>query len=193
LIELFGHVRAVNPTAVVSIRAADSLEEDDYTAHLLLLGGVDWNPVTRDIEKRLSLPVRLGDRPDSDLYGGQFEVVTGKDTGKTVAPILETEGRQIMLREDVGHLFRGRNPYNQARSLILFNGMFGRGTYGAVRSLTDARFRDRNSRYLRERFGQLDSFSILFRVSINPSGAALTPDWTLPETCLHEWPAAEDE
>ena len=33
LIELFGHVRAVNPTAVVNIRAADSLEEDDFTAH----------------------------------------------------------------------------------------------------------------------------------------------------------------
>jgi hypothetical protein len=193
LIELFGHVRAVNPTAEVNIRAADSLEEDDYTAHILLLGGVDWNPVTRDIEQRLGLPVKLGDRPDSDLYGGQFEVVRGADTGKVIAPVLDTVGRQVVLREDVGQVFRGRNPYNQARSLILFNGMFGRGTYGAVRSLTDARFRDRNERYLHERFGRLDTFNILVRVSINPSGAALTPDWTLPETRLHEWPSAADE
>jgi hypothetical protein len=193
LIELFGHVRAVNPTAEVNIRAADSLEEDDYTAHLLLLGGVDWNPVTRDIEQRLRLPVKLGDRPDSDLYGGQFEVVAGSDAGKVISPVLHTMGRQVVLREDVGHVFRGRNPYNQARSLTLFNGMFGRGTYGAVRSLTDARFRDRNERYLHERFGRFDSFSILVRVSTNPGGAALTPDWTIPHTRLHEWPSAEDE
>jgi len=192
LIELFGHVRAVNPTAEVNIRAADSLEDDDYTAHLLLLGGVDWNPVTRDIEQRLGLPVKLGDRPDSDLYGGQFEVVTGGDAGKIIAPVLASEGRQILLREDVGQVFLGRNPYNQARSLILFNGMFGRGTYGAVRSLTDARFRDRNEKYLRERFGGSDSFNILVRVSINPSGATLTPDWTFPETRLHEWPAEQE-
>ena len=70
--------------------------------------------------------------------------------------------------------------------------MFGRGTYGAVRSLTDARFRDRNEKYLRERFGRFDSFNILVRVSINPSGA-LTPDWTIEHTRLHEWPSAEEE
>jgi transcriptional regulator with XRE-family HTH domain len=193
LIELFGHVRAVNPTAVVNIRAADDLDEDDYTSHLLLLGGIDWNPVTRDIQQRLSLPVKLGDRPDSELYGGEFEVVVGDEAGKVIAPVLDTVGRQIILREDVGHVFRGRNPYNQARSVTLFSGMFGRGTYGAVRSLTDARFRDRNEQYLQKRFGRFASFSILVRVSINPSGAALTPDWTIPETRLHEWPSAEVE
>jgi hypothetical protein len=193
LIELFGHVRAVNPTAQVNIRAADSLEEDDYTAHLVLLGGVDWNPVTRDIEKRAELPVRQGDRPDSDIYGGEFEITAGDNVGERFTPILDTVDRQVVLREDVGHIFRGTNPYNRLRTLTLFGGMFGRGTYGAVRSLTDARFRDRNERFLRERFGGYELFNLLIRVSINPSGEALTPDWTIAETRLHEWPSKDAE
>jgi hypothetical protein len=193
LIELYGHVRAANPAAEVSIRPADRVEGNNFTAHLLLLGGVDWNPVTRDIERRLDLPVKQGTRPDDDLYGGQFHVLAGRGAGTTFPPVLERLGERTVLREDVGHLFYGRNPYNQARKLILFNGMFGRGTYGVVRSLTDPEFRDRNVRYIRDRFGRFDSFNILLRVSIDPSGSALTPDWTLADTRLHEWPPTESD
>src|SRR2546421_4664027 len=39
LIELYGHVRAVNPDSQVGIRTADALESDDHTSHLVLLGG----------------------------------------------------------------------------------------------------------------------------------------------------------
>jgi hypothetical protein len=67
--------------------------------------------------------------------------------------------------------------------------MYGRGTYGAVRALTDARFRDRNEDYVRQRFGHADAFSILMRVRINPNGAVVTPDWTQGDVRLHEWPA----
>jgi len=92
------------------------------------------------------------------------------------------------LLEDVAHFFRGNNPYNARRTVTLCNGMYGRGTYGAVRSLTDAKFRDRNEGYLRERFQGAPSFSILMRVRTNPNGAVVTPDWTLAEDRLHEWP-----
>ena len=64
--------------------------------------------------------------------------------------------------------------------------MYGRGTYGAVRALTDRRFRDRNVKHLRERFGDSTSYCILTRVPI-VNGATLTPDWTKGDYVLFEW------
>jgi hypothetical protein len=64
--------------------------------------------------------------------------------------------------------------------------MYASGSYGAVRALTDARFRDRNAAYLQERFGSAEAFCILSRVQVQP-GAALTPDWSLPDNRLFEW------
>jgi transcriptional regulator with XRE-family HTH domain len=195
LLELYGHVRAVNPTIEVNIRTADVLEEDDYTTHLVLLGGVDWNPVTADILRRAQLPVLLGDRPDDDFYGGHFMIVSGPDRGKTFAPLLDENkpGDRPVLREDVAHFFRGTNPYNRLRTLTLCNGMFARGTYAAVRTLTDARFRDRNERFLWKRFGGFERFSVLARALITPRGEVVTPDWTVEENRLHEWPLREGE
>jgi len=65
--------------------------------------------------------------------------------------------------------------------------MYGRGTYGAARALTDANFRDRNAEYVRTRFGDSDTYCILMRVPIL-DGATLTPDWTDGEHTLFEWP-----
>lgn len=64
--------------------------------------------------------------------------------------------------------------------------MYGRGTYGAVRALTDELFRDRNVEYIRARFEASEAFCILSRVTVE-NGRALTPDWTLPHTRLFEW------
>ena len=90
------------------------------------------------------------------------------------------------LREDVALFARAVSPFNQRRFVTICNGMYGRGTYGAVRALTDERFRDRNAEYLRETFGDSDAFCILSRVTVE-NGRALTPDWTMPETRLFEW------
>ena len=60
------------------------------------------------------------------------------------------------------------------------------GTYGVVRALTDVRFRDRNSEYLLDRFGDSETYCVLTRVPI-VSGATLTPDWTTGDYTLFEW------
>ena len=51
LIELYGRLRAQNPTLDVSYRlASEGLSSDDYSSHLILLGGIGWNKVTRHIQ-----------------------------------------------------------------------------------------------------------------------------------------------
>jgi transcriptional regulator with XRE-family HTH domain len=185
LIELYGHIRASNPRNQVNFRKTEELTPDDYTTHLVLLGGVDWNTVTAAVIKRVDLPVeqvvRADEAPTSEPGGFQVQ----RD-GESVlfSPLLDSEGH---LLEDVAHFYRGVSPFNRKRTVTVCNGMYGRGTLGAVRALTDRRFRDRNAEYLRKRFAGAESFSIISRVPV-VDGKGLTPDWTLPENRLHEWP-----
>jgi transcriptional regulator with XRE-family HTH domain len=185
LFELYGHLRATNPIAQVNLRLAGELRYDDYAAHLILLGGVDWNVATRSVLDRLQLPVRqINDwgKPE----GAYFEV-QDSDGGKTAhRPLLEGSADRPILREDVALFARAANPFNRKRSLTICNGMYGSGSLGAVRALTDARFRDRNADYIKERFADGDTYCILIRVIVE-AGETLTPDWTLPETRLFEW------
>jgi len=187
LLELFGHLRATNPASPVGYRAADQLAADDYTGHLVLLGGVDWNDATGSVLDRLHLPVKQVSRLDEDEPGDAHFEVTDEDGHSTIhrPRLYESRGRKI-LREDVALFARAVSPFNQRRFVTICNGMYGRGTYGAVRALTDERFRDRNAQYLEETFGDSDAFCILSRVTME-NGKALTPDWTLPDTRLFEW------
>ncbi|MGH3419141.1 MAG: hypothetical protein ACRDOD_06030, partial [Streptosporangiaceae bacterium] len=176
LIELFGHLRAANPASQVEFRAADQLSEDDYTGHLVSLGGVDWNPATSSALERLQLPVLQVNNWDTE--GGAYFEVT-EDDGRTVAhhPRLEEPGGRTILREDVALFARAVSPFNRKRYLTICNGMYGRGVYGAVRALTDKRFRDRNMEYIQARFENSAAFCILTRITVENT-VTLTPDWT---------------
>jgi hypothetical protein len=188
LFELHGHLRATNPTSQVNVRLADELAPDDYTTHLVALGGVDWNQATRSVLGSLQLPVRqLGDWRSPD--GPCFEVSEGGKT-RQHRPTLEQRGEQEVLVEDVALFARAINPFNRERTVTICNGMYGSGTLGAVRALTDVRFRERNAKYIHDRFVGRESFSILGRIKVF-EGAALTPDWTDPGSRLHEWPRSE--
>ncbi len=185
LLELFGHLRATNPTSRVRFKAADRLSSDDYTGHLVSLGGVDWNQATGSVLASLNLPVAQvanWDEPD----GAYFEVT--EPDGRRIAhlPVLDESGGRKVLREDVALFARAVSPYNRKRFVTICNGMYGRGTYGTVRALTDERFRDRNAGYIRERLASSEAYCLLTRVMV-VGDATLTPDWTLPETRLFEW------
>ena len=207
LFELHGHIRATNPANQVNRRLAGKLAADDYSSHLVSLGGIDWNTATSTTLNRLQLPVRQ--IADWDAPGGQYFEV--EQDGKPVRhrPILQevsgprestgaisaiqtalaaygAAGFKGILLEDVALFARAVSPFNKRRTVTICNGMYGRGTYGAVRALTDARFRDRNAAYLQSRFGSSAAYCLLTRVPI-VDGATLTPDWTTGEYTLFEW------
>jgi hypothetical protein len=185
LLELFGHLRAANPASRVGFRAAGRLGPDDYTAHLVSLGGVDWNRATSSVLDRLQLPVTQVNEWGKER-GTYFEVT--KEDGHKAAyhPLLDQSGGQKILLEDVALFARAVSPFNRKRFVTICNGMYGRGTLGAVRALTDERFRDRNTEYIQAQFADSEAFCILTRVTVE-NNVALTPDWTLPETRLFEW------
>jgi hypothetical protein len=189
LVELHGHLRAANPTSQVNFKTAQRLGPDDYTTHMVLLGGVDWNNATRSLLGQLHLPVRqVADwASGDDVY---FEVEENGHLAQHRPRLEDVPGRdKPLLREDVALFARAVNPNNRLRTVSICNGMYSSGSYGAVRALTDARFRDRNAAYIQERFAGCESFCILSSVRV-VRGAALTPDWTLPENRLFEWSRA---
>jgi hypothetical protein len=184
LFELYGHLRAANPANQVNLRIADKLSRDDYTSHLISLGGVDWNTLTSSALEKLQLPVRQV--ADWGTEGGQYFEAQEPEAMRQFRPVLAKVKGQEVLREDVALFARAVNPFNRKRTITICNGMYGRGTYGAVRALTDVRFRDRNAEYLRSGFGDSDSYCILTRVPV-VLGATITPDWTIDDYRLFEW------
>jgi transcriptional regulator with XRE-family HTH domain len=193
LFELHGHIRASNPVNQVNRRLAGNLTADDYSSHVISLGGIDWNTATSTTLMRLQLPVRQV--ADWDIEDGQYFEVTVNGEKVRHLPRLEMsagpgteegQGSKGNLLEDVALFARAVSPFNKRRTVTICNGMYGRGTYGVVRALTDARFRDRNAAYLRSRFGDSKAYCLLTRVPI-VDGATLTPDWTTGEYTLFEW------
>lgn len=185
LLTLHGHLRAANPVSEVNVRLADRLQEDDYATHMVSFGGVDWNLATTSLLQELELPVRQvadWDSPD----GQYFEVAD--DAGITRhRPVLDSVlGGKTVLRQDVALFARAVNPFNKKSTVTILNGMYGRGTLGAVRALTDSRFRGRNAEYLAATFPDSRSYCILSRVQVI-AGRTMTPDWTDPRMRLFEW------
>ncbi|WP_433728521.1 helix-turn-helix domain-containing protein [Actinoplanes sp. CA-051413] len=183
LIELFGHIRAVNPDNQVSIRVPEKLVDDDRSGHLVLLGGVDWNGLVSRMYRRVGVPLRQLSRA-TDADPGGFQLGEGPSS-EILTPTLEEEDEFT----DIGHFLQAPNPYNTKRSLTIFNASYALGVYGMVRALTDVRLRDRNAGYLATRFAESNVSSILCYVQIIAGGIRV-PDWNSPESLLHEWPEA---
>ena len=168
----------------VSFKLAGELKADDLSGHLILLGGVAWNDLTRHLLRSLTkLPVRQFASPDLTT-GENFAV--GRDANEQrFEPEWAPDDPEELI-EDVGLLARVRNPYNSSRTLTLCNGIHSRGVLGAVRALTDVHVRDANESYLAARFGT-DEYAILMRVPVF-QGETLSPDLRNPESRLYEWP-----
>jgi hypothetical protein len=151
LLEIWGHVRATNPTLMVNLRLARQLVADDLSGHVILLGGIAWNRVTRRIQSAISsMPITQVEV--DELETGEIFRVKDDDGERLFFPEWDdpkAEDRELI--EDVAHIARLRNPFQSSRTLTICNGIHSRGVLGAVRCLTDASVREANERYLADR------------------------------------------
>ena len=184
LVELHGHIRAENPVMNVSFKPAPRVAADDLSGHVVIIGGIGWNDVTRRVLDMTRLPVMQ--REDPTIRTGEIFVteLAGKEH-KYLPTWSETS--PAMLMEDVGLLVRMPNPLNSNRTLTMCNGIHSRGVLGAVRSLTDARLRESNERYIARNFRNFQQFGILMRIPVI-GGRAMTPDFSIAGTVLYQWP-----
>lgn len=184
LVELHGHIRAENSAMDVFFKLSSKVVPDDLSGHVVLLGGIGWNEITQRLSEMTSLPVRQV--VDPAVASGEIFVVDTDGNERKFLPRWADHG---ILTEDVGLFARTPNPLNSNRSLSICNGIHSRGVLGAVRTLTDARLRDYNERYIVENFSNPAEFAILMRVSVI-AGKAMTPDFRAPGCVLYQWPAA---
>jgi hypothetical protein len=189
LIELYGHLRAENPMLDVFHRLASEVVSDDISRHVVLLGGIGWNEVTRRFQSAISqVPIRQTAVPD--LQGGDiFQVETSKGL-QSFYPKYDDLGDGKRLESDVGYIARLRNPFKVSRTLTICNGIYSRGVFGAVRCLTDASVRVENEAYLADRFPD-GEFAILLQVPV-VGNQTLSPDLQDPKARLYEWSPNED-
>jgi transcriptional regulator with XRE-family HTH domain len=190
LLEIWGHVRAENPKLSVRYRRPTEVVADDLSGHVILLGGIGWNKVTRRFQTAISqMPITQVEVPELDT--GEIFTVKDDDGERSFFPEWsgpEDDERELI--EDVGHIARLTNPFQSSRTLTICNGIHSRGVLGAVRCLTDVSVRDSNERYLAENFpgGQ---FALLVRVPV-VTNETLSPDLQNPTTRLFEWMTPKD-
>jgi transcriptional regulator with XRE-family HTH domain len=218
-IELYGHIRAENPTADVRFKTADQATQEDLLGHVVVLGQGDllgWGSggpaagagVLGYLAARLELPLGTqlppGGNPE---YDSEFVVTLDDDgvptyvppgdepvrratyrprwlreSGEPKSPRLTADGYPL-LQYDVALLARKPNELNLATTVTVCSGIFSRGTYGAVRALTDPALRSRNEAFLHQQFGGTDDFWLLTLVPVfrGMSGlGTVTPDLARP-------------
>lgn len=186
MIELWGHVRMENPHMDVFYKSAPRVAADDLSGHVVIIGGIGWNDVTRRILDLAQLPVTQRDEPA--IPEGDIFVAYTDSKEKQYLPTF-SPADSTKLTEDVGLLVRMPNPLNSNRTLTMCNGIYSRGVLGAVRTLTDKRLRDSNERYIARHFSDNEQFGILMRVQVI-EGVAMTPDFNTDGTVLYQWPSA---
>jgi transcriptional regulator with XRE-family HTH domain len=188
LIELHGHVRAENPSLDVFHRLASEVVSEDLSSHVILLGGIGWNRVTRRIQSATD-PVPIAQEAVDDLKDGDIFRVRTADDQLSFYPEYDDMGEGKELIADVAYLARLRNPFQVSHSLTICNGIFSHGVLGAVRCLTDPKVKEANEKYLSDRFPD-GEFAMLVRVPVI-ANKTLSPDLQNPTARLYEWAPSE--
>jgi hypothetical protein len=140
LVDLIGHLNSCNPGASINFLLGSQVTRKDLINHIVLLGGIAWNDVTRRLNASTELPVRQVNH--EKVHSGEvFEIEDGDNRGKLFLPRFQngdpgTAEKPGVLIEGVAMLGRVRNPFNVLRTLTYCNGIHSRGVLGAVRCLT---------------------------------------------------------
>jgi transcriptional regulator with XRE-family HTH domain len=189
LIELYGHLRAENSSVDVFHRLASEVGSQDLSSHVILLGGIGWNRVTRRIQGATA-QVPITQVAVDDLKDGDIFRVKTSDGQLSFYPEYDDMGEGTELIADIAYLARLRNPFRVSHSLTICNGIFSHGVLGAVRCFTDVSVRHANEKYLADRFPG-GEFAMLVRVPVI-ANETLSPDLQNPSARLYEWAPTEN-
>ena len=105
LMELHGHIRAENPLMTVYFKIPSEVQPDDLTGHVILMGGVIWNDITKELSNMAGLPVRQVTDPKLP-FGDPF--VAEVDGENQEFWPKWADAKHTVLAQDVGLLARYR-------------------------------------------------------------------------------------
>ncbi len=168
LVEIYGHIRALNPASTVTIRSAHNLATDDLNGHIVLIGGIIWNSAASWFEQLVNLPVKQLVH-DGDVFQATLE--TGEE--RRFSPNL-IDGSDGAIGTDVGLFARTHNPYSPAHTITFCNGVTVHGVRGVIRCFTEPALSASNTDALATRL-PTTPFCALIQVEVFNSEAAV-PD-----------------
>jgi transcriptional regulator with XRE-family HTH domain len=178
LIDVYGAIKANNPTSRVVITAAEDLRQRDVANHLVLIGGRVWRTVMPWFSRIFPIPIEAEDPFDRGAI-----LVHDPDSGDREFPYRLVDGQLV---EDVGFFARGENPAAPLRTLTIISGITTRGVHGVALCFIDPEMRGRNEEYLNPRFPEGSTYCIVMRVPV-VNKDPLTPDLSIAENRLFEW------
>jgi hypothetical protein len=178
LIDVYGAIRAYNPTSRIVITAAQELTQRDVSNHLVLIGGLAWETVTPWFSRFFSIPIEARDPGERGTI-----VVRPQGGEEREFKYTLTDGKLV---EDVGFFVRGENPLAPRRTLTICGGITTRGVRGAAGCFIDWEMRERNDRWLMPRFPEGSTYCIVMRVPV-VNDDPLVPDLSKEENRLFEW------
>jgi transcriptional regulator with XRE-family HTH domain len=178
LVDIYGAIRAYNPTSRVVIMAAEDLRQRDVANHLVLIGGLTWKIASPWFSRIFPIPIEAGDPGDRGAI-----VVRDRDGGEREFTYTLVDDELV---EDVGFFARGENPAAPRRTLTICGGITTRGVRGAARCFIDWEMRERNEQYLKPQFPDGSTYCIVMRVPV-VNQDPLTPDLSKEENRLFEW------
>ena len=181
LIEVFGQVKADNPSRMIRILPTGRLGQDFALNHLIIIGGAASDAASLFAED-IPLPAPK-EIPDTDPVTHLFECSVGEET-REFRSIWDGES----LVQDVGLIARGPHPIIPGGTVTLLSGITSRGVHGAALCFIDSHLRETNERYLESAFGNVESFCILMNIPIQ-NEIALPPNLWRENTRLYEWSA----
>jgi transcriptional regulator with XRE-family HTH domain len=192
LLEAFGHIRALNPERQVLHLIPSEIRKTDLQNHLVILGGIGWNPMLKRIQIELVKRLPIEQVEDPRLATGEvFRVRNQSGEERVYFPQTEDVDGCSRLTDDIGLLARLPNPYNSSRTLTICNGVHSAGVLGAVLTMTDETVRRANEEFLARHFPS-GEFAMLVWVTVL-DGTALAPDLKNPTTRILEWSPSAGE
>jgi transcriptional regulator with XRE-family HTH domain len=177
LLEVYGQVRTDNPESMIRILSPDELVYDFALNHLVIIGGEavrDTGYFSQDIP----LP-RVTETGETHV----FKCSVGDETREFASV---SDGGTLL--QDVGLVARRPHPIIQELTVTMLFGITSRGVHGAALALIDSHVRDSNEQYLRDTFGNTDTFCVVMRVPVR-SNMALPPNLWDDNVRLYEWSA----
>ncbi len=179
LVEVFGQVKADNPTSMIRILSPEEVTQDFALNHLIVVGGAAWREVCQSIPwlaQDITLPIA---QPTGETHVFECSVADEKRTFSSA----RVDG---VLTEDIGLFARVPHPIIRGGTVTLLSGITSRGVHGAALCLTDSHVRDDNEQYFEETFANTDAFCVVMKVLI-ANNTALPPNLLRENIRLWEW------
>jgi len=192
LVDVYGEVRAENPSSEVNILLPERLDHNSALSHLVFIGGAavakveadqDENPASQDVRRFApNIPLPTAEAiPGTNTHGFICSV------GEEACGFVSSRQRGTLV-EDIGLIARGPHPNIPHRTVTMLSGITSRGVHGAALCFIHPSLRESNEKFLKSTFGSTEEFCILMRVPVR-NNVAMPPNLSDDKNRLYEWSA----